>query len=596
MTEAAAVVRVGVRRLAIAVSADTVAAATLTCLCVLFAALTWGTWGDVRGDTGYDLVAGSRVAAGELPYVDFVYYYGPLAPLLLGLASFVGGSGVGPFVALGVTLAAAIVLATYALGRLLLEPLGAFLAAALVVPAAFGPGVFNFVLPHSYSASLGALALLLGLLGLGRYAVSAHIPWLTAAGICCGAVALTRPEYGLAVAVAVVLWCSLAPQGGDGGGRRLLVHLVAPAVLVPVLVYGAFALATGPKPLLLENLYPVEELNAAGSHLLGLQAPLTGSSVAKLALYLALYAAGAALLAFVARLAARRDGIGRTALAGLAVAAVAGLGAAAARPGLALELLKVSWGWIPAGAALTVPILLIRFRRTGARAPQDQVALLVTVALAVLAAKTYAAFLVYATVVQMAVYAAPLAAIFLARLHLVELARSRSAALVGAGWLCFLAVLGGGVTLRDARAESATVSGPGGTLAAKPAEARAYREALRWIEASTPVGAPVLLAPQLTALYTISDRTNPLPQLSLLPGALSDPSEERAAIALLDERAVPLVIVDNRPFTEYGHEGFGVTFDVLLADWLQRDYRRVARLQTGVTGAAALDIWLRRNR
>jgi hypothetical protein len=299
----------------------------------------------------------------------------------------------------------------------------------------------------------------------------------------------------------------------------------------------------------------------------------------------------------VARVAGRRDRIGRSALAGAAAAAVAGLAVAALRPGLALELLKVSWGWIPAGAVLAVAVLLIRFRRrTGAWAAEDQVALLVAVALAVLAAKTYAAFLVHATVGQIAVYAAPLAAIFLARLHLVELARSRTAALLGAAWLCFLAVLGGGITLRDARVESGSVSGPGGTLAAKPGEAHAYREALRWIEASTPAGAPVLLAPQLTALYTLSDRTNPLPQLSLLPGALSDPSEERAAIALLDERAVPLVIVDNRAFTEYGHEGFGVTFDVLLAGWLQRDYRRVARLQTGVAGAAALDIWLRRKR
>ena len=38
-------------------------------------------------DTGYDLVAGERVADGELPYGDFVYYYGPLAPCAAGLVA-----------------------------------------------------------------------------------------------------------------------------------------------------------------------------------------------------------------------------------------------------------------------------------------------------------------------------------------------------------------------------------------------------------------------------------------------------------------------------------------------------------------------------
>src|SRR5207244_3262998 len=81
--------------------------------------------------------AGTRFAHGELPYVDYVYWYGPLAPALLGLAAKLGGAGVVPFVGLGLAVAFLILAATYALARTFVGPLGAFLATALVAPLAF---------------------------------------------------------------------------------------------------------------------------------------------------------------------------------------------------------------------------------------------------------------------------------------------------------------------------------------------------------------------------------------------------------------------------------------------------------------------------
>ena len=87
MTSAALVRLRASRRCARRSSTDRVAIGALGLLFVALAVLTWGTWGDLGQDTGYDLVAGTRVAHGELPYVDFVYYYGPLAPFVLGLAA-----------------------------------------------------------------------------------------------------------------------------------------------------------------------------------------------------------------------------------------------------------------------------------------------------------------------------------------------------------------------------------------------------------------------------------------------------------------------------------------------------------------------------
>jgi hypothetical protein len=133
------------------------------------AALTWRAWGDPGSDTGYDLVAGMRVAHGDLPYVDFVYYYGPLGPLALGFVGWLGGGGLAPAVALGILVALAIVLATYALARTYCGALGAALAAGLVAPLAFGANNFSYVLPHTESAPLGLLGLLCALLALRRF-------------------------------------------------------------------------------------------------------------------------------------------------------------------------------------------------------------------------------------------------------------------------------------------------------------------------------------------------------------------------------------------------------------------------------------------
>src|SRR4029078_5832011 len=101
--------------------------------------VTWNTWGDPAADTGYDTLAGIRVAHGQLPYVAFTYYYGPLAPLGLGLASLLGGGRARPSSGRGLAVALGIVFATYALAASLAGPRGGFLAGALVAVVAVWP-------------------------------------------------------------------------------------------------------------------------------------------------------------------------------------------------------------------------------------------------------------------------------------------------------------------------------------------------------------------------------------------------------------------------------------------------------------------------
>jgi hypothetical protein len=583
--------RVG--RLELAVPRDRVALAALAVLVTLLVVLTWQTWGDFGQDTGYDLVAGARVAHGQLPYRDFFYYYGPLAPFVLGFAALIGGSGIGPAVAVGLVLACSIVLATYVLGRMYAGVVGGFLAAAITAPVAFAPTNFSFVMPHSFSVTLALLTSLCFLISLGRYAQCGRERWLAAAGLSTGLVLLTRPEFSIAVLAAAVLWFVLRIRSGQGT-RREVALFAGPALGVPAVVYGSFLTAVSPHRLIFENLYPAHLLRDGGSAVLKAYAPLTVSSFVSLGGKLLLYSAAIVVLLALAE-ALARGGRARFAATAAAVgAALVLVVVAAARPESVRYYLSYAYGWIPAGIAVAVVVLLARYRRRGGTwSSAAQAELAGAVFLAVLAGKTYADFLIYAHIPQLAAYAIPFAAVFLASLHLVELGRLRTGALLGAAWLVFLAGVGAELTIKDARAQSATVRGPGGTMAATPPEARMYQQALSWIERTTPRGKPILVAPQLTSLYVLSGRTDPLPQISLLPGALASPADERDAIARLERDGVRTVVTSRRVYADEHQTAFGGSFDHVLAAWIHRTFRHVATLRAG--GAVpALDVWVSR--
>ena len=503
----------------VALNADVVALAGLSILCVALAALTWKAWGDLGQDTGYDILAGIRTAHGQLPYVDYAYYYGPLGPAVLGLAALIGGNGLAPALTVGIVLAGGIVFATYGVARLAVGATGAFLAAAITAGLAFSPTNMSYVLPHTLSAPLAILATLAFIAAAASFSASGHLQWALAAGCAIGLVGLTRPEFELAVVLAAAAWLFIRSRERGFSATELLT-VAAPAAAIPVAVYGAF-LAAGVSlhGLLFENLYPTRVLHAGGNALLRSQAPLTISSFATLAGRTLLYALGVAALTALALTTERRLG---KALAALVIATA--IAVAVIDPEAIRTKLETVYGWLPLGAAIAAVALVTMLLRRGSGSSSQQatVLLLSTVVLAVLAAKTYDGFFFHAPHVQPAVYAAPFAAIFLVNLHLRFVPRGhRTIAIAGATWLAFLAAVGIGLTIKDAHAKTATVSGPGGSLAASPADAAVLNPALSAIGRYTRPGDAILVAPQLTSLYVLADRRDPLPQLSLLPGALT---------------------------------------------------------------------------
>jgi hypothetical protein len=355
-------------------------------------------------------------------------------------------------------------------------------------------------------------------------------------------------------------------------------------------VYGFILTRISLHELVYANLNPRDFLDAAGNVVLRARTPWTPGSVASLGSKLVLYALGAATLLAAARLLARGGAARRAMLAVLVLAGVTAAAESIRNPEALRHGLQYAYGWIPAGALVALVLLL---RRRGRNAWSALPAL---AALAVLAGTTYATFFPYAWKAQMATYAVPLAAPFLARLHLVELARSRQAAVLGAAWLAFLAVAGIGLTVRDARAESGSVHGPGGTLRTQPALATAYQHVADAIAVRTRPGEAVLLAPQMSWLYTLADRADPVREISLLPGMLAGNGREQAAIAQLERARVRLAVVDRQGYPDFDHTFFGGSFDRRIDAWVRAHFTRIAHFNTGGDiESPQLEIWLRRN-
>jgi hypothetical protein len=574
------------------VLSDAVVIAVLAAWTVALAAATWGTWGDLTMDTGYDLLAAARTAGGELPYGDYSYFYGPAAPLLLGGIYSVTGVAVWPAAALGLVLGALAVALTYRLARMFVAPLPAGLAAAIVAPATVSSANNSYVLPHTFSAPL-AIVLALGVLillagwargddGRGR---------LLAAGALLGAVAITRPELAASLYAGVALWFAFLVWRDGRSALRAGFTVLAPAAAVPLAVYGAMLAVIPLDELLWDNLYPRDYIEAAGSVVLRLHAPLTASSFAELAAHAFAYGAGIVAL-LGAGTALQAGGRARTlVLMAAGGGALAFLAVLAARPDTVRFYLQWGWAWVPAGAWVAAGALVWRGRSSESRA-----VLLPVLVLAVVATSIYADFVPTPNALHpnTVAYVLPLAVVFLAWLHGGVLARNPGAAALGAGWLGVLAVAAGVLVVHDARQETETVRGANGTMTARPAEAAALQQVLTTIERTTRRGDQVLLAPQLTSLYVMADRRNPLPQLSLLPGMLPTREDEERAIARMKD--VRVVVVDRAPQTTYEHGAFGTTFATGLADWLRREFRRAATVSGSGPNPRTLDVWTRSSR
>jgi 4-amino-4-deoxy-L-arabinose transferase-like glycosyltransferase len=554
----------------------------LLALCFLaLTALTWRKWGVPEIDAGAELTTADLVKHGAVAYRDVRYYYGPLGLYSLALSFRVFGTSFTTAFAFGLAQTAAILAVFYVLARQWLVPLVAGLATAVLLAIGFSGSTFNFVLPHTDSATFGVLCLLLMLLALSR-------DRLLLAGLAAGLVSLTRPEF-LAVAAGGGVAYAIATWRVSGRARALEVawQMALAAIAIPLLAYGLFAEKAGLSKLLTENLWPVKFLSS-GVKTEQSWTPLTIASLAGLVARGALYGGLlAAVVASVTGWQARRQSGGRTssrlpalwplALAILAIALVDGLlraGGILTGQRTAIELeahhLMLGMSWLPAlglAVAALAGVRLVRGQSSplGRSWPAD---LALTVAAAGLGLRAYNAFTTEGSYAPY--YAAPLV-LLLGILHERVAARwpqARSAVLgvlglVAAGLAAYAL---GGLYVHD----TATVRTARGSFVTTPAAASALQAAVRQIDVQTGPGEHILAAPTDGGLYFMTDRLPALYELTLLPGLLATTGEERAAIARMRREGVALAAIGARDLSIWGTPTFGVDYNRLVGAYLQK--------------------------
>jgi hypothetical protein len=563
--------------------ADVVALAGLALGLILLTILTWKKWGNPALDAGAELTTAERVADGAVPYRDIRYFYGPLGLYSLAGSFELFGASLATAFAFGLAMTTAIVGSFYALARQWLRPTVAAVCAAMVMAIGFSGTAFNFVLPHSNSATVGLLCLTLALLALCR-----ERPLL--AGIAIGAAGLTRPEFFGVAVLAAAVW--LAAGLGQRGWRAVLgdgVRIGVPALAIPLAVLGAFASAAGLHTLLWENLWPVDFIRVAGFRSQESWAPLTAASAFSTLGRALVYCGLLGALTWSVLIWRRRTGGARLAalLPPLAVALGLGLLDAAARSlGLfegaraAVEHeagnLTLGMTWLPALAIAAAVLTAVALRRRsgpplGRSWPDD--AALVAVAL-VLGLRAYDAFNGEGSYAPY--YAAPLVLV-LGILH----------QRIGQRWpqartavTAALAVAALGLVLyplvglySDDNTEVRTARG---NFVANDASAPALQRTLDLIDARTEPGEPILALPSDGGLFFMADRPPATYEVMFLPGLLDSRADERRTIERLESRHVRLIALSSRDFSGFGKRTFGVDFDPLLAAWIKGHSRPIA--------------------
>jgi hypothetical protein len=571
--------------------------AALASAFVVMTVVTWRKWGVPEVDAGAELTTAAQLADGAIPYRDIRYFYGPLGVYLLAGAFRLFGTSLTVAFGFGLLQAAAVLTTFHLLARRWLSPLGAGLATLVLLAIGFSGTAYNFVLPHTNSATIGLLCLLGMLLAL-----SSRRP--VAAGVLLGMAALTRPEFAAVALAAATAHLVGLRRDGDRTTLRAAVCICLPATAVGGGVLAAFAAVAGPERLFLENLWPVDFIREAGFATQSYWMPFTASSA------LALLARGAAylgpLLAIVVALdrAARADGRRARARAAAAPLVIAGIGLAVLFGGWQLTgvaaadfeqvrseitRLVVVMSWLPLlglGAAAYAAWCFAR-RLEAPLTGSWAIDLPLLVAAGALGLRAYNAFTDERSYAPY--YAAPMV-LLLAVLHMriAERRPAARAASLGALALCAAALAAYAVVGLYAD-DSSTVRSPRGTYVTNSSAGPGVQAALDGIRRASVDGEPILAAPGEGGLYFLSGRDPALYEVMLLPGLLDTVGDERDAIRRLEDRNVRVAVVGARDLSAYGRGTFGTDFNRVLGRHLAGavSQRRVGELSNPVGGSYA---------
>lgn len=544
----------------------------------------WQRWTHPVVDHPREMNIPVRLLSGERLYIDILYYYGPIAPYLLAGLFRLFGIHLWVVHALGLLCAALSLSLLYRLARFLLQPWDAAIATALIlVTCAFSANLGTYVQPYAYAALLAWVFSLGSLVATCEYITAGRARSLLVAGLCAGAAAACKPEYGLVAGTpAALVWALKAWVTGRWQLRSGL-WLVLPCVAVTGLTWLPVVLAVPWETLVTDNvkLFSQPQMVFFSRHLSGSRAwPATGFAlIAGLGMLLGACGVTTVLSTLDKRwpIALRPQARGWWAVA----AGVACL---------------VAIGWVPdyidvtpvRGTPIVLTALLIggvvHLRRHGAiaDAPRDALYVVALSAFGLLAAMRV--ILNVSLQTPYTLFTVPLSIVLCCyvflqlspRLLSVDAAARRRAGMLGR---CVLAGILGWEAVDQAellRARNDTpIRAPRGTMLTNAVYAQPFAEAIRYVKDRTHPNEPVVCLPQCSLVHFLAERPNPLRQESVVPGFVT-PDQEDEVSRRIANRNVRTILVANVLTSEYRDVGFGRDYNTRLMAWILENYREDA--------------------
>lgn len=565
---------------------------------VLFA-VSWQKWADLVIDGGREMNAPLRLLRGELIYSDVYYLYGPLAPYLNAALYAVFGVHLNTLYGAGTAASLLVLLLVFQLG----EKLTGFRAAVLTTWTVLVLCVFkrngNYIFPYAYSAVYGTLLGLGALAAQIRYIHGRRTRCLTLAGVLAGLALICKLEFGFAATAGLV---ALAFSDRPGARLHTLMCGLWPALAIPVIVYGAL-LSMMPWDSLVKDtfLWPAyipSELIYFNRTKLGLGDP--AKTLRELLSALAMLGiVASAVLAVSARLGAGSlrevlRTLPRPWSRRLLLMAGGSVGVLLVN----MWMYKTRWDVSPFRALPVLCVGLICYcARRSDGPPEHEVqrrslfvlgvyslAVLARVILRVPSGGAYGSYLLPVplllfTHLGMRFYR-PVFARFPA-------SASHARRIVVTLFTTALTAATVVIAYRYVKDDYAALETVRGTTRLTPSHRRAFEGALEFIARTTQPEEYVCAVPEGSSLNFLSNRPAPLRYEILTPGFLDADGEQRA-IQQLKAKRVTLVLLLNRPTTEFGCPAFGRDCYLDLMEWIEANYEVAAVFGDAASAASEI--------
>jgi hypothetical protein len=561
--------------------------AALAVLTVLQMYSTWATWGNLSIDAGHETYVPWVLSEGQMLYRDVWYHYGPAGVYFNSWLFTIFGRHLAVLYLAGGISALVSAIFLFLTGSELRYPWPGWVAGAVVVLEAFHEGLFCFPLPYSFPAVYGCVIACALLWLLVRGLQSGGWMWMTTAGLLAAAALVTKLEFGVMCYAALGLAATLRLVAKKNW-KRFAKDLAAllPGLAICAAVIRWMVSIHGLSFITQENIlsWPTSFFMRTYGKAWLAHTGLAFSGEALLtALQQTVLVAGA-LLAVRLLLSEKKKSLRGNLLVILLV-----LGLVAY---CKLLLWELSLTWVvqtvffpkamvlytAAGAAIAAWYWLREPEKNGAA----QLALLLgfssLLAFRLLFSMSPEGYPIY--------YNGPATLGYLILLMIALGGRDgeknpgarRAGTVALAGCLAAVAVV---AVLNGRRVNPVPLETKYGTLRVSQRVAENYRAALAFLQEKKEHGEAVLILPEDTTLYFLSDTHTPTRVYPFTPGVVAPGKMTEELFREIEEKNVKYLLWSNRTFGEYGVSNFGRDFNQELAHYLAARFERKGPLVPG---------------